>query len=163
MLSWGRATPAPFNSPGRDFDPAFSADGLFVYFCSDRPGGSGGDDIWRVKVTREGFEGPENLGSSVNSGGNEFAPMLARDRRRLLFSSDRPGGSGGHDLYVARKQGAGFAAARRLGGDINTDANEFDATFLADDVTIIFGRTADFAKDRVDLFAATPTGSSYRN
>src|SRR5688572_11644627 len=38
---WSVATPVPFNSPARDFDPAFSRDGRFVYFSSDRPGGRG--------------------------------------------------------------------------------------------------------------------------
>jgi Tol biopolymer transport system component len=158
---WGLAAPAPFNTPGRDFDPAFSSDGRFIYFCSDRPGGSGGDDIWRVTVSREGFGQPENLGPAVNSAGDEFAPMLSRDGERLLFSSDRAGGSGGHDLYVARKQRRGFGAARPLVGEINTAANEFDATFLSDDATIVFARTQDFAKDRVDLFAAIPLDGAY--
>jgi TolB protein len=160
--AWGPAAPAPFNSPDRDFDPAFSADGRFVYFCSDRPGGLGGDDIWRVAVAGAGFGAPENLGPAVNSRGDEFAPMLSRDGRRLLFSSDRPGGGGGHDLFVARRRAAGFAVARRLEGRINTAANEFDATFLADDATIVFARTPDFAKDRVDLFVTAEAGGAYR-
>src|SRR3546814_13048376 len=44
---WSSPTPVSFNSPGRDFDPAFSADGRFVYFCSDRSGGIGKDDLYR--------------------------------------------------------------------------------------------------------------------
>src|SRR5687767_2235060 len=47
---WSAAKPAPFNSKQRDFDPAFSADGRFIYFCSDRPGSLGGDDLYRVPV-----------------------------------------------------------------------------------------------------------------
>jgi TolB protein len=63
---WATAVPAPFNSSARDFDPAFSADGRYLYFCSDRAGGAGGDDLWRVRVTARGFEAPENLGAAVN-------------------------------------------------------------------------------------------------
>lgn len=151
---WQPAVPVAFNSAGRDFDPAFSADGRFVYFCSDRPGGSGGDDIWRVAVRGAGFGTPVNLGPAVNGAGNEFAPMLAPDGRTLLFSSDRPGGAGGHDLFTARRAGDGFAAARRLPGALNTAANEFDATFLRDGATIVFARAMDFRRDRVDLFFA---------
>jgi Tol biopolymer transport system component len=158
---WSAATPAPFNSPGRDFDPAFSADGRYVYFCSDRPGGFGGDDIYRVEVKGSGFGEVENLGATVNSPGNEFAPMLSPDGRTLLFASNRDGGKGGYDLYVARKTERGFAKAESVPGDINTDANEFDATFLADNATIVFARAKDFRTDRVDLFVAAPTNGRY--
>lgn len=149
---WGAAEPVPFNTLGRDFDPAFSADGRTVFFCSDRPGGLGGDDLYRVSFDGRDFGAPENLGPMVNSSNDEFAPMLARDGRRLLFSSDRPGGAGGHDLYVAARGPDGFQAARALENGLNSPAHEFDATFLSDDRTIVFARAADFATSRVDLY-----------
>lgn len=158
---WAAAVPVPFNSPVRDFDPAFSADGRYIYFCSDRPGGVGGDDIYRVAVTAQGFGAPEHLGSAVNSGGNEFAPMLSPDGIRLLFSSDRAGGAGRHDLYVAHRNAEKFEPAQRLPGAINTPADEFDATFLADGATIVFARAPDFRSDRVDLYAAAPRDGRY--
>jgi Tol biopolymer transport system component len=158
---WSAASPVPFNSPGRDFDPAFSADGRSVYFCSDRPGGLGADDLWQVAVTATGFGEPEHLGASVNSAGKEYAPMLSADGQRLLFSSDRPGGAGQLDLYVAQRRGDGFAAAQRLSGGINTAANDFDASYLADDVSIVYSRAQDFRTDRVDLYLARPRGQGY--
>jgi Tol biopolymer transport system component len=157
---WGAAEPVPFNSPGRDFDPAFSADGRFVYFCSDRPGGMGGDDLYRVVVTAVGFGAVDSLGM-VNSAGNEFAPMLSPDGSTLLFSSDRPGGAGRHDLYVAARKGAGFAPVRPVAGAINTGGDEFDATFLSDGTTIVFARAGDFRTDRVDLFHASIRHGQY--
>ena len=156
LRGWEPAQPVPFNSKGRDFDPAFSADGRYVYFCSDRPGGAGGDDIYRVPVHGTGFGIPVNLGPHVNSAGAEFAPMLSPDGSTLLFSSDRPGGAGGHDLLTAKWAADGFAPAAPLAGDINTAANEFDATFLRDGATIVFARAMDFRKDRIDLFHSTP-------
>lgn len=153
---WGPAAPAPFNSPGRDFDPAFSADGAHVYFGSDRPGSRGGGDIWRVAVRGDGFGPPENLGPAVNSAANEWAPMLSPGGDRLLFSSDRPGGAGRQDLYAASRSVSGFAPAAPLPGAINTAADEFDATFLADGRTVVFARAPDLSKDRIDLLAATP-------
>ncbi len=158
---WSPATPVSFNSPGRDFDPAFSRDGRFVFFCSDRPGGMGKDDLYRVAVTATEFGIPENLGPEVNSTASEYAPMLSPDGRRLLFSSDRPGGAGRHDLYTARSQGRGFAAAAPLPGAINTPADEFDASFLADSRTLVFARAPSMQDDRVDLFAATTRGGRY--
>lgn len=158
---WSPATPVSFNSPGRDFDPAFTHDGRFVYFCSDRPGGIGKDDLYRVAVTRSGFGTPANLGPAVNSAGSEFAPMLSPGGRRLLFSSDRPGGAGRHDLYSARTARRGFAAAAPLAGAINTAADEFDATFLSDGKTVIFARAPSMQDNRVDLFAAAATDGRY--
>lgn len=153
---WTSATPVSFNSPSRDFDPAFSPDGRHVYFCSDRPGSLGGDDLYRVAVAGEGFGAVEHLGSAVNSAGNEFAPMLSPDGARLLFSSDRPGGAGGHDLFAAlQRADREFESARRLEGEINTPANEFDATFLSDGYSLVFARTMDFRADRVDMFFAS--------
>lgn len=158
---WQPAVPVPFNSPGRDFDPAFSADGRFVYFCSDRPGGAGGDDIWRVAVRGTGFGAPTPLGPTVNSSGKEFAPMLSPDGDTLLFSSDRPGGAGGHDLYTARRTREGFASARPVPGALNTVANEFDPTFLRDGRTIVFARAIDFRTDRVDQYFAVSDAGGY--
>jgi TolB protein len=158
---WGAAVPVPFNSDKRDFDPAFSRDGRFVYFCSDRPGGVGRDDIFRVAVTPHGFGVPENLGASVNSAASEWAPMLAPDGSRLLFSSDRPGGAGRQDLFAARRRKSGFAPALPIPGAVNTAADEFDATFLGDSATIVFSRAPDLMKDRVDLFAAAPEQGRY--
>ncbi|PSJ37314.1 TolB family protein [Allosphingosinicella deserti] len=158
---WSPARPASFNSAGRDFDPAFSADGRTLFFCSDRQGGSGGDDLYRVAVTREGFGAPINLGPKVNSPADEFAPMLSPNGRKLLFSSDRPGGSGGHDLFTAALEGGGYARPERLAGKINGLAHEFDATFLSDNHTIIFARTMDFATDPVHLFQASSIHGVY--
>lgn len=158
---WGVATPVSFNSPGRDFDPAFSADGRHVYFSSDRPGGLGGDDIYRVAVTARGFGKPEPLGPLVNSSGKEWAPMLAPDGKTLLFSSDREGGLGKQDLYIASRDKHGFAAAEPLPGTLNSAADEFDATFLADGRTVVFSRAADLRTDRIELFAAMPEAGRY--
>ena len=158
---WTAATPVSFNSPGRDFDPAFSRDGRSVFFCSDRPGGVGKDDLCRVALTADGFGTPENLGPKVNSAASEYAPMLSPDGRRLLFSSDRPGGAGRHDLYTARSKGRGFTAAAPLPGAINTTADEFDASFLADSRTLVFARAPNMQDDRIDLFAAASRGGRY--
>ncbi|WP_444811156.1 TolB family protein [Stenotrophomonas sp. LC732] len=159
---WRPATPVPFNTPGRDFDPAFSADGRVVYFCSDRAGGQGGDDLYRVSMGSDGrFGEPVNLGPAVNSAADEFAPMLSPDGRTLLFSSDRAGGAGGHDLYSAAMIGGVAQPARPLAGDLNTAAQEFDATFLGDGRTVVFARAQDFGRAPVRQFIAYERGGRY--
>jgi Tol biopolymer transport system component len=159
---WSAATPVPFNSAHRDFDPAFSADGRFLYFCSDRPGGMGGDDLYRAPVTSSGFGEPQHLGAQVNSAGNEWAPMLSGDAHVLLFSSDGHAGARRFDLFSARQLASGsFTSASPLPGDINTAADEFDATFLADGTTVVFARAPNLQTDRVVLFAASLRDGRY--
>jgi TolB protein len=156
---WSAPAPVSFNTGHREFDPAFTADGAYVYFCSDRPGGAGGDDIYRVRIAGDGFGEPEHLGPNVNSAGNEWAPMLSRGK--LLFSSNGRGGAGRFDLFVARERGDGFEAAEAVSGEINTSADEFDATFLADGASIVFSRAPDLQRDRIDLFFAAPQSGRY--
>jgi TolB protein len=158
---WGAPQPASFNSPAKEFDPAFSPDGRYVYFFSDRPGGLGGDDIYRVPVTATGFGAVEHLGSQVNSAGNEWAPGFSPDGKTLLFATDGRGGAGRHDLFTARVEGAGFAAARALPGAINTAADEFDAAFLSDGGEVVFSRSTDVDQDPVLLYFAARGRDGY--
>src|SRR3546814_13461863 len=80
--------------------------------------------------------------------------MLSPDGRLLLFSSDRPGGAGRHDLYTARAQGRGFVTVAPLAVAINTAADEFDASFLADSRTLVFARAPSTQDARGDLLPA---------
>jgi TolB protein len=159
--AWSAAQPVSFNSAARDFDPAFSADGRHVYFSSDRAGGAGGDDLYRVPRTRAGFGAVEHLGSAVNSAGNEWAPMLSADGHTLLLSSDGLAGARKMDLFAARAVHGRFETPRRLPGDINTDEDEFDATFLDDTRSIVFTRARDLRTDTVRLFHAFAARGRY--
>lgn len=157
---WLAAQPVSFNSSARDFDPAFTADGRFVYFCSDRAGGLGGDDLWRVSVNAQGFGEPEHLGNAVNTAKNEWAPMVSAGHT-LLFSSDGHAGEGRMDLFISRVLRGGFGKAEPLAGGINTAEDEFDATFLADGRSIVFSRARDLRTDDVRLFFAVPARGRY--
>jgi len=143
------------------FDPAFTPDGRWVYFFSNRPGGLGGDDIYRVAVTGDGFGAVEHLGAEVNSAGDEWAPGLSPDGTLLLFASDGRGGPGRHDLFIARAKGARWQDAVPLPGAINTSAEEFDATFLVDGSSIVFARSANLETDRITLTFAARGASGY--
>jgi len=157
---WGAPAPVPFNSDANDFDPAYSPDGRFVYFFSNRPGGAGGDDIYRVAVVGDGFGAVEHLGPEINTPGDEWAPAPSPDGRALLFASNRPHGK--HDLYIARLLGAGFAPAEPLPGAINTEANdEFDATFLPDGSSIVFARSTDVENDPIALYVSRRSSAGY--
>jgi hypothetical protein len=157
---WSAPEPAPFDSDANDFDPAFSPDGRFVYFFSNRPGGFGGDDLYRVAVIGDGFGPAQHLGLEVNTAGDEWAPTPSPDGTQLMFASNRPGAK--HDLYVAQVRGDGFAQAEPLPGAINTAAaDEFDATFLADGSSIVFARSADVENDPIQLYVAVRGAAGY--
>lgn len=80
--------------------PALSPDGKWLYFSSDMPGGVGGIDLWRAQLGSDGVEIVENLGSSINTEGDEMFPAF-RPSGELYFSSDGRGGMGGLDLFFA--------------------------------------------------------------
>jgi Tol biopolymer transport system component len=158
--SWGAPAPAPFNSDANDFDPAFSADGRWVFFFSNRPGGFGGDDIYRAAVTADGFGPAQHLGAEINTPGDDWAPAPSPDGTQLMFASNRPGAK--HDLFVARVRGDGFAPAGPLPGAVNTPgADEFDATFLPDGRSIVFSRSTDVENDPIQLYFAALGPAGY--
>lgn len=127
---WSEPQPVSFNSPSKDYDPAYAPDGRTVYFFSDRPGGLGGDDLYRVPVAGDGFGAVEHLDASVNSAGNDWAPLPLRDGS-LMFATDGRGGRGRHDLFVAAPRADGFAPAVPLPGAVNTAGDELDPAVLA--------------------------------
>ena len=81
--------------------PAVSPDGQWLYFTSDMPGGLGGYDIWRVRLTTSGVGAVENLGAPVNTPGDEMFPTF-RPNGDFYFSSNGHEGMGGLDIYIAR-------------------------------------------------------------
>ena len=81
--------------------PAVSPDGQWLYFTSDMPGGLGGYDIWRVRLTTSGVGAVENLGAPINTPGDEMFPTF-RPNGDLYFSSNGHEGMGGLDIYIAR-------------------------------------------------------------
>lgn len=87
---WGPARPLPaLNSLFNETDPAFSRDGQYLYFATDRPGGPGGYDIWVARWDGETYAWPLPLTYTVNSKFNDVAPAMSGDRT-LYFASDRP-------------------------------------------------------------------------
>jgi len=71
-----------------------------LLFASNRAGGRGGWDLYYATFRDCAWSAPRNMGSRFNTAYNEFRPVQAA--RAIIFSSDRPGGKGGFDLYRAR-------------------------------------------------------------
>jgi hypothetical protein len=82
---------------------SISADGLSLYFTSDRPGGLGGFDIWvtRRATVSDPWAPPVNLGPPINSFAHDLPSNFSADGSTLYFTSRRPGGFGGYDIWQA--------------------------------------------------------------
>jgi hypothetical protein len=88
---------APFNSANQDVSLTISHDGLTFIFASDRPGGSGGYDLWMCTrpTLQDPWGPPVNMGPTVNSGSHDYYGNLSPDGRVLFFESDRSGSYAG--------------------------------------------------------------------
>jgi len=107
--------------------PAYSPNGNSLYFTSDKPGGYGGMDLWRVDREGDGWGNPKNCGSEVNTSENEAFPSL-RHPDTLYFSSDGHLSLGGLDIVYATKQntsGAWSEINDRLPHPINSTRDDF--------------------------------------
>ncbi len=153
---WQAAHPVPFDCTFKDFDPFFARDGSGVYFFSNRPGGEGGDDIWFAPFDEKSgkYGAPANLGPNVNSKGDEWAPTLSADGSKLLFASDGRGGAGLHDLFVAERVNGAWKEARALPAPVNSEEEDFDATWLHDGKTLVFSRKPK-DKEEMHLYVST--------
>ena len=108
--------------------PALSPDGEWLYFVSDMPGGKGGLDIWRVRLTAGGFGGVENLGEPVNTPGDEMFPTF-RPNGDLYFSSNGHKGLGGLDIYIAKIGKDHKYHLSHPGYPLNSQGDDFGMTF----------------------------------
>ncbi len=108
--------------------PAVSPDGAWLYFTSDMPGGMGGLDIWRVRITGHGLGGVENLGSPINTAGDESFPTF-RSNGDLYFASNGHPGLGGYDIFIAHTDKTGKTTLSHPGYPLNSAGDDFGMTF----------------------------------
>ena len=123
--SWGKATELEITKDTLSTfaHPAFSPDGMWLYFVSDMPGGLGGYDIWRVEITAHGLNSLENLGEPINTPGNEMFPTF-RPNGDLYFSSDGHPGFGGLDIFIAKPIENGELRTERYDYSQGKDASD---------------------------------------
>ena len=103
----------------------FLADGQKLYFASDREGGFGGMDLYVSTFSAGKWSAPENLGSTINTPGNELFPFIYDDGT-LYFASDGWGGLGGLDnFYVEKKDEFMWGEAINLDKPFNSNKDDF--------------------------------------
>lgn len=117
---------SPVNTKYWESQPSISADGKTLYFSSSRPGGFGGKDIWYTSMGDKGqWLPPKNMGSMINTPGDEMSPFIHFDGKTLYYSSDGLPGMGGFDIYLSKmKPDSSWSEPRNLGYPINTFSDE---------------------------------------
>jgi hypothetical protein len=137
------------NSAGIEAEPSISPDGLSLFFNGNRSGGAGGWDIWVCtrETTQDEWGTPVNLGSMINSPGNDYVASMTADGLTLCFCSSRSGGYGRSDIYMATRETSEdpWDAPTHLGPTINTSSGDF-ASISADGLTLYInsGRSGSF-------------------
>ena len=143
------------NSSFNEVGASISGDGLTLYFSSDRPGGVGLDDVWVATRTSRAatFDAPTNL-AVVSSPMHEYGPSISPDGLSIYVTSDRPGGLGGLDLWVATRPdiGSSFSSPTNVAA-VNSSATDEAASITGDGKTIYFD--TDRAGGSTDIWSAT--------
>ena len=129
--SWGKPSEVKISNDTLSgyAHPAISPDGQWLYFCSDMPGGKGGLDIWRVRLTTSGMGGVENLGDPINTPGDEMFPAF-RPNGDFYFSSNGHPGMGGLDIFIATiAPKPRHYVLEHPGYPLNSQGDDFGMTF----------------------------------
>jgi hypothetical protein len=131
---WGAPArlPAPVNSTANEWFPRPAADG-WLYFGSARPGGLGGNDIWRGRAGADGAWTVENLGPAVNGPGHEYEAEPSADGARLIMATDQ-------GLFETRRTGTGWSPRRRLGPEVGVDTSDVGPLLSPTGRSLLFAR-----------------------
>ncbi|MBI1850357.1 MAG: PD40 domain-containing protein [Planctomycetes bacterium] len=150
------------NTPSNEVGPKLTRDGVALYFASDRPGGRGGYDIWLSdrKTDGSGFGSPRNL-DELNGPSEEANPEVTSDGLSIYFASDRAGGLGHCDLYVATRASRfdRFGTPRNLEG-LNSPMPDKAPTLSADGRVLVFRSSRAGGAGLSDLYVTRRTNEA---
>lgn len=123
---WTNEVELPINSD--EFNcahPAVSPDNKYLYFSSDRPGGKGGKDLYRVALKKKDTFGEvESLGDEINTQGDEMFPFISKSGD-LYFASDGHGGYGGLDIFKAKQTNKKWGDVQNMQCPVNSSFDDF--------------------------------------
>jgi Tol biopolymer transport system component len=147
----------PVNSPEDELYPSMSRDGT-LYFASDRSG------TWKTYMAPRAADGSyptaELLPAAINAEGSwNFNPFVSEDGQTLIFTSQRRGGAGMGDIWVAEKGASGeFESARNLGPRVNTGEDEFHPSLSPDKRALFFIRRGGRPGSNADVYWVSTQG-----
>ncbi|MFK7949631.1 MAG: carboxypeptidase regulatory-like domain-containing protein [Saprospiraceae bacterium] len=126
---WNKPQPFTYNNP-EEYNtgyPSLTPNGSAIYFASDMSGGYGGMDIYVCYKTGDSWSAPQNLGSKVNTPGDEIAPFI--NENALYFSSNYLPGFGGMDIYRAEQINNKWDRVLHLGTGVNSSSDDYGLVF----------------------------------
>jgi Tol biopolymer transport system component len=136
---WTKPETAWFSGRFNDLEPAYSPDGQKLFFTSDRPlqesDSSKDYDIWYLLRKGNGWEGPFNAGTAINSDKDEFYPSLAKNGN-LYFTRDN--GETKDDIFMAVSNNGAYGNPVRLPDAVNSKGYDFNAFVDPDENFILF-------------------------
>ncbi len=121
-------------------------DGENMYFVSDRPGGFGGRDIYRVvKLPNGEWSRAQNMGPSINTPYDEESPFIDINNKTLYYASNGPASMGGFDIFVTfRDADNNWSSPVNMGYPINSTGDDLFYTTTLDGLK---GYLTSFRKD----------------
>jgi hypothetical protein len=147
------------NSSAREFNASISADGLSLFFISNRPGGVGGLDIW--VTTRETLDDewgtPANLGPTINTPVGEWGVSISSDGLSLYFDTSQSGSVATNDLWVATRATTDddWSNPVSLGPTVNSSGDDYTPSISADDLSLYFMSNRSGGVGAYDLWVTT--------
>ena len=159
---------SPVNSSSTERMPSVSADGLTLYFTSDRPGGQGDFDIWLSELeagrnpTELVWSQPINLGPPINTPSYDGHPYISLDGLTLFFTSDQPGGYGDRDLWVSTRSTTSepWSEPVNLGPTVNSSSRDQGPSISADGLELFFHSDRPGGYGYQDIWVTTRTTTS---
>lgn len=133
---------------------SLSPDGKFLFFTScGAPGGYGSCDLYACGKIGDDWSKPQNLGGVVNLESWDSQPCFSADGQTLYFSSARPGGMGGSDIWSTTFiPDKGWTKPKNLGKNINTDQEEMAPYIHPDGRSMYFSSKGHLGMGGFDLF-----------
>ncbi len=158
---WGQSVNlgSVVNSSSQDNSPSISADGLSLYFSSNRSGTEGNMDLYvsTRETTVDDWGAPSNLGPIVNSSNADYMSHISADGLLLYFSSERPGGLGLRDLWMTTRATTNddWSEPVNLGPTINTPYNERRMWISSDGLMLLFQSDRPRGTGYVEIYMTT--------
>ncbi len=156
---WLNIQPLPFNVSGYSFkNPVLNTNGSTIIFSSNQTGSVGGYDIWQSTFDDGKWSKPKNAGKAINTKQDETNPYLVQDedQRTLYFSSDKPGGFGGFDIYKSKNIDGIWQDVQLQPSPINSEADENSFIYDPEIKTGYFSSNRKNSKGGFDIYRFLP-------
>lgn len=153
------------NSNSQETHATISINGEFIYFVSDRAGGYGGKDIYRIRKMPDGtWSKAMNLGPTINSEYDEESPFIGADNRTLYFSSNGTESIGGYDVFVSQLNSINeWSVPENLGLPINSLDDDLYYSTMANGFLGIYASDNKSGMGDYDIYFVQTNNSYYKN